>query len=81
MANDRIAVPYNDRLTRLETLLAGVKRAGDFFVHGSLDAPIPRVEIDGVGVLSFPVPASQIEASREALRTINGWIRGALVPR
>ena len=62
MANDRIAVPYNHKLTRLETLLAGVKRAGDFFVHGSLDAPIPRAEIDGVGVLSFPVPASQIEA-------------------
>ena len=62
MANDRIAVPYNDRLTRLETLLAGVKRAGDFFVQGSLDAPIPRADIDGVGVLSFPVPASQIEA-------------------
>lgn len=62
MANDRIAVPYNDRLTRLATLLAGVKRAGDFFVQGSLDAPIPRADIDGVGVLSFPVPASQIEA-------------------
>jgi hypothetical protein len=62
MANDRIAVPYNHRLTRLETLLAGVKRAGDFFVQGSLDAPIPRADIDGVGVLSFPVPASQIEA-------------------
>ena len=62
MANDRIAVPYNHKLTRLETLLAGVKRAGDFFVHGSLDAPIPRVEIEGIGVLSFPVPASQIEA-------------------
>ncbi len=62
MANDRIAVPYNQKLTRLETLLAGVQRAGDFFVHGSLDAPIPRVEIDGIGVLSFPVPASQIEA-------------------
>jgi len=62
MTNDRIAVPYNDRLTRLETLLAGVKRAGDFFVQGSLDAPIPRADIDGVGVLSFPVPASQIEA-------------------
>jgi len=62
MANDRIAVPYNHNLKRLEALLAGVKRAGDFFVRGSLDAPIPRVEIDGVGVLSFPVPISQIEA-------------------
>jgi len=62
MAGDRIAVPYNHKLKRLEALLAGVERAGDFFVQGSLDAPIPRVEIDGVGVLSFPVPTSQIEA-------------------
>jgi hypothetical protein len=50
-ANQRIAVPYNHNLKRLEALLAGVQRAGDFFVRGSLDAPIPRVEIDGVGVL------------------------------
>jgi hypothetical protein len=62
MTSDRIAVPYNHKLKRLEALLADVKRAGDFFVQGSLDAPIPRIEIDGVGVLSFPVPASQIEA-------------------
>ena len=53
MAGDRIAVPYNHKLKRLEALLAGVERAGDFFVQGSLDAPIPRVEIDGIGVLSF----------------------------
>lgn len=62
MTNERIAVPYNHKLKRFETLLAGVQRAGDFFVQGSLDAPIPRVEIDGVGMLSFPVPAPQIEA-------------------
>ena len=62
MTSNRIAVPYNHKLKRLEAQLADVKRAGDFFVQGSLDAPIPRIEIDGVGVLSFPVPASQIEA-------------------
>jgi predicted 2-oxoglutarate/Fe(II)-dependent dioxygenase YbiX len=62
MASDRIVVPYNHQLKRLEALLAGVERAGDFFVQGALDAPIPRVEIDGVGMLSFPVPPSQIEA-------------------
>jgi hypothetical protein len=56
------------KLKRLEALPGGVKRAGDFFVQGSLDAPIPRVEIDGVGVLSFPVPASQIEMVIKRLR-------------
>jgi hypothetical protein len=62
MANDRIAVPYNHKLKRFEALLAGVERAGSFFVQGSLGAPIPRIEVEGVGVLSFPVPASQIRA-------------------
>jgi len=61
VANDPIAVPYNHDLKLLEQLLTGVRRAGDFFVHGSLETPMPRVEVDGVGVLSFPVPSSQIE--------------------
>ena len=76
MASDRIVVPYNHKLKRLEALLVGVERDGEFFVQGSLDAPIPRVEIDGVGLLSFPVPASQIEAViRRAQRAPYG--RGA----
>jgi hypothetical protein len=72
MANQRIAVPYNHNLKRLEALLAGVKRAGDFFVRGSLDAPIPRVEIDGVGVLIVKQPA-QTWSSTHAAAGANGW--------
>jgi hypothetical protein len=61
MASDRISVPYNCDLKPLENLLAGVRRPGDFFVEGSLETPMPRVEVEGVGLLSFPVPQTQIE--------------------
>jgi hypothetical protein len=60
MATDGISVPYNRDLQPLEKLLAGVRRPGDFFVCGAVEVPMPRVEIEGVGVLSFPLPEAQI---------------------
>jgi hypothetical protein len=60
MGSDRISVPYNCDLKPLEDLLAGVRRPGDFFVEGSMETPMPRVEVEGVGLLSFPVPQTQI---------------------
>ncbi|MEA3180701.1 MAG: hypothetical protein QOI59_4224 [Gammaproteobacteria bacterium] len=57
-----IRVPYNDNLKPLEQALAGVRRPGDFFAHGSLDAPMPRIVVRDAGVLSFPVPSVQVEA-------------------
>jgi hypothetical protein len=59
--NAQIKVPYNRDLKVLEDVLAAVRRPGDFFVRGVLETPIPRVEIDGVGVISFPVLDSQIQ--------------------
>src|SRR6266568_4317611 len=56
-----IAVPYNHDLKPLEDILAAVRRPGDFFVRGMLETPMPRIEIDGVGVISFPVPDTQIQ--------------------
>jgi hypothetical protein len=57
-----IDVPYNDNLKPLEQALAGVRRPGDFEVHGSLDAPMPRIVVRDAGVLSFPVPSGQVKA-------------------
>ncbi|MEX2496434.1 MAG: 2OG-Fe(II) oxygenase [Woeseia sp.] len=54
-----IEVPYNYDLKPLQDVLARIRRPGDFFVKGSLEAPMPRVEVDGVGVLSFPLPSAQ----------------------
>ena len=56
MDTDHIEVPYNDTLKPLEEVLARVRRPGDFFAVGSLEAPMPRVDVNGVGVV---VPALQ----------------------
>lgn len=61
MARERIFVPYNKSLTPLERLLLGVQRPGDYCVQGVLEVPLPWVEVDGVGILSFPVPKVQIQ--------------------
>lgn len=62
MADDSVHVEYNQSLKQLEALLSGVERPGDFFVSGVVEIPMPKVEVEGVGVLSFPVPATQIAA-------------------
>ena len=73
MAHESIRVPYNLGLARLEKILARVRRPGDFFAHGSLELPMPRVEVDGAGVLSFPVPGTQIrQLIRQAERAPYG---------
>lgn len=46
----------------IEKLLLSVDRPGDFCAHGRLFAPMPRLEVQGVGALSFPVPEAQIRA-------------------
>ena len=61
MADDSVHVEYNQSLQPLEELLEGVERAGDFFVSGAVEIPMPKVEVEGVGTLSFPVPGAQIE--------------------
>jgi 2-oxoglutarate-Fe(II)-dependent oxygenase superfamily protein len=62
MTDDSIHVEYNQSLKQLEVLLCGVERPGDFFVSGAVEIPMPRVDVEGVGVLSFPVPPTQIAA-------------------
>ena len=47
---------------RLNELLESVDRPGDYCVGGSLFTPMPCVTVKGAGELSFPVPATQIEA-------------------
>jgi hypothetical protein len=55
-------LPYNRSLAGLESLLSCVKRPGDFCMHGSLALPMPLVQVDGVGSLSFPLLESQAAA-------------------
>ena len=44
----------------IEDVLHSVDRPGEFCVHGRLYAPMPTLEVEGVGVLAFPVPESQL---------------------
>ena len=46
----------------LEDLLGAIDHPGDFCTHGRLFAPMPRLEVEGVGMLSFPVPLAQLKA-------------------
>ena len=55
-----IEIEYNQRLKPLETVLSGVRQPGDFFVCGAIEIPMPRLEIEDSGTLSFPVPDAQI---------------------
>ena len=62
MAENSIHIEYNHDLKALEKLLKEVKRPGDFSVSGTVEIPMPKVEVDGAGFLSFPVPSAQIAA-------------------
>ena len=57
-----IEVEYNNELESLESLLSDVDRPGDFYVSGAMELPMPKVTVEGVGPLSFPVPEEQIAA-------------------
>ena len=46
----------------LEKLLRSIDRPGDFCAHGRRFVPMPRLEVDGAGLLSFPVPEAQVRA-------------------
>ena len=53
-------IEYNEGLKPLEELLGD--RPGDYCTHGSLCVPMPLLQVEGVGTISFPVPAVQAEA-------------------
>ena len=55
-----IEIEYNQQLKPLEAVLLGVRQPGDFFVCGAIEMPMPKVEIEGAGTLSCPVPDAQV---------------------
>lgn len=48
-------------LGELARILARVERPGDFCAAGQRDVSIPRLEVEGVGPLSFPLLAFQAQ--------------------
>lgn len=63
-------VKYGDQHNKIERLLRKVNRPGEYVVHGSLVAPMPRVELASVGVVPLPVnesvAASLLEVAEQA---------------
>ena len=57
-----IEIDYNRDLDDLAELLASVKRPGSFYASGSIETPMPRLEIEGVGTIAFPVLDHQAKA-------------------
>ena len=53
----------------LEELLLSIDRPGDYCVGGRLYASMPKLTVEGVGDLSFPVPESQMAALIAAAQT------------
>lgn len=56
-----IKVTYQKTNPRLEKILQSIDQPGDFCTFGRLTAPMPRLEMKDVGIVSFPVPDSQID--------------------
>ncbi len=48
-----------EHLEALPNLLAEAKRPGDYYTAGTIAAPLPLIEVDGVGPLAFPVLGHQ----------------------
>ena len=55
-------IEYAEDLEHLEELLHSVDRPGDFHVHGRVFAPMPRLDVEDAGLLSFPVADFQVRA-------------------
>ena len=59
-------IEYGRGHERLEKLLRSIDRPGNYSVGGREFLPLPRVVVEGVGELSFPVPPVQVEALADA---------------
>ena len=57
-----IDIEYNMDNSPLEKLLLSINRPGDFYAYGRMFVPMPNLEVENIGVLSFPVPEAQIRA-------------------
>ena len=62
MTEQNITVSYNKQLRGFGELLAGIRQSGDFFASGLIESPMPKLEIDGIGTISFPILSQQAKA-------------------
>ena len=53
-------IEYSAGNAELEALLQSIDRPGEYYAYGRRFLPMPRLEVEPVGILSFPVPAAQV---------------------
>lgn len=56
---------YSDN-ERLERAIKSVERPGDYCTHGKVECVMPRLEVESVGTVAFPVQPAQIASLIEA---------------
>jgi len=61
MSSESIQLTYNENLQPLEKALSQVKRPGNFYVKGQREIPLPKIEVESVGILSFPIQKNQVQ--------------------
>lgn len=59
---DSPEITYAPGLEELTGALEGLERPGDYVASGTVVCAPPLMEVDGVGVVSFPVPTEQARA-------------------
>lgn len=57
--SDSLEITYADHLDELTAALEGLDRPGDYVTSGTIDSAPPLVEVEGVGIISIPVPPEQ----------------------
>ena len=59
MSENDVQISYAAGFEALLGVLAGARRPGSWFAQGAMETPMPALEIEGAGLLSFPVPEAQ----------------------
>ena len=62
MSLDLEGLNYSPAFERLSEQLAAVDRPGNFVAHGTVTVPMPRLDVDDIGIVSFPVPPEQVRS-------------------
>ena len=60
------AIQYNEHHPQLEEVLESIERSGDYFAEGRFERPPPRMSVEGVGTIAFPILLLQVQSLIEA---------------
>ena len=56
------AIEYYEQNPRLEEILESIERSGDYFAEGRLELSPPRISVDSVGTVAFPILPPQVQS-------------------